>query len=73
MQAMRKEPQTVTQAQIDSAGLLRVHGGAAEIATLAAQNLVHENTSVKCLICLEDWESASDDCRLLSCKHLFHT
>lgn len=67
-------PPTVTQAEIEAAGLQRIKGTATDIAASVAAGQVMQNTAERCLICLEDWDAeAEQDCRLLACKHLYHT
>ncbi|PKI83386.1 hypothetical protein MVES1_002495 [Malassezia vespertilionis] len=69
MAAMSAKPRTATASDIARSGLARVRAN--ELAALRDEGKVTENTSEKCLVCLEDWE-AEDDCRILSCQHVFH-
>ena len=63
MASMHATPNTtVTKDQIAKSRLRKVMGGLAEIAALVKDNKVMENTSERCLICLEDWKV----CALLS-------
>ena len=67
--AMSNKRQTTTAADIERSGLLKVK--AKEIAALHRGGRVTENTLDKCLVCLDEWQE-DDDCRVLSCKHVFH-
>lgn len=67
--AMSNKRPTTTAADIERSGLLKVK--AKEIATLHREGRVTENTLDKCLVCLDEWQE-DDDCRVLSCKHVFH-
>ncbi|CEH17833.1 FOG: Predicted E3 ubiquitin ligase [Ceraceosorus bombacis] len=84
---MRSQPNTLTQEQIESANLVRLVPTRDTIAKHVAEGELRENTAEKCLICLEDWESAckvasearetdgsskEHEARLLKCGHLFH-
>lgn len=69
MAAMSNKPQTASASDIARSGLRRV--AASELAGLREQGEVTENTSEKCLVCLEDWQPA-DECRILTCHHAFH-
>jgi hypothetical protein len=63
---------TVTKEQIEKSKLRNVSGNLQEIASLVAEKKIMENTSERCLICLEDWKDEEEDRRLLECAHLFH-
>lgn len=67
--AMSNKRPTTTAADIERSGLLKVK--AKEIAALHREGRVTENTLDKCLVCLDEWQE-DDDCRVLSCKHVFH-
>lgn len=67
--AMSNKRPTTTAADIERSGLLKVK--AKEIANLHREGRVTENTLDKCLVCLDEWQE-DDDCRVLSCKHVFH-
>ncbi|WFD47903.1 hypothetical protein GLX27_002568 [Malassezia furfur] len=69
MVAMSSKPQTASAADIARSGLLRVR--ASELPALYREGKVTENTSEKCLVCLEEWQEA-DECRVLNCHHAFH-
>ncbi|WFC94968.1 hypothetical protein MBRA1_001606 [Malassezia brasiliensis] len=69
MVALSSKPQTASAADIARSGLLRVR--ACELPALQRDGKVTENTSEKCLVCLEEWQDA-DECRVLNCHHAFH-
>jgi len=68
--AMQNKRPTASASDIERSGLKKVRGS--ELRTLLEQGEITENTSEKCLVCLEEWQDDSD-CRVLSCKHVFHT
>lgn len=70
MQAMQHKPKTVTQAEIDASDLLKIKGS--EVAAKVRDGKITENMAERCLVCLEDWQD-DDDCRVLACRHAFHT
>ncbi|SJX66319.1 uncharacterized protein SRS1_16640 [Sporisorium reilianum f. sp. reilianum] len=70
MQAMQHKPSTVTQAEIDASDLLKVKGS--DVAAKVRDGKITENMAERCLVCLEDWQD-DDDCRVLACRHAFHT
>lgn len=73
MAAMNVKPvTTVTKEQIANSNLRTVNGTRTEIETLVKLQQVMENTSERCLICLEEWKDDGDERRLLDCGHLFH-
>ena len=67
--AMSNKRPTASAADIERSGLAKVR--ASELAHLRAAGRITENTSDKCLVCLDDWQD-EDECRILSCKHVFH-
>jgi hypothetical protein len=67
-----KPVNTVTQEQIAKSNLRKVNGTRDEIKLLANLHQIMENTSERCLICLEDWLDQDAERRLLDCGHLFH-
>ncbi|WFD32259.1 hypothetical protein MSPP1_003304 [Malassezia sp. CBS 17886] len=69
MAAMGSKPQTASAADIARSGLVKCK--ARELPGYLAQGKATENTTEKCLVCLEEWEP-EDDCRLLMCHHAFH-
>ncbi|TKY87486.1 hypothetical protein EX895_003500 [Sporisorium graminicola] len=70
MQAMQHKPSTVTQAEIDASDLVKIKGF--EVAAKVQDGKITENMAERCLVCLEDWQD-DDDCRVLACRHAFHT
>lgn len=70
MAAMSNKRPTASASDIARSGLRVVK--ASEIAALRARDEVTENTSEKCLVCLEPWQP-EDECRLLRCRHVFHS
>ncbi|KAJ9475936.1 Zinc finger containing protein [Pseudozyma hubeiensis] len=70
MQAMQHKPSTVTQREIDASELLKVKGS--QVPIMVRDGKVTENMAERCLVCLEDWQD-DDDCRVLACRHAFHT
>ncbi|GAC76332.1 FOG: Predicted E3 ubiquitin ligase [Moesziomyces antarcticus T-34] len=71
MQAMQNKPSTVTQQEIDGAAdLSKIRGS--EVAALVGEGKITENMAERCLVCLEDWKQ-DDECRVLACRHAFHT
>lgn len=73
MAAVQMKPNnTVTQDQIAKSKLRVINGSRTEIETLTKLHQVMENTSERCLICLEDWTDDDGGRRLLDCGHLFH-
>lgn len=70
MQAMQHKPSTVTQREIDASDLLKIKG--CQVADQVRDGKITENTAERCLVCLEDWRE-DDDCRVLACRHAFHT
>ncbi len=70
MQAMQHKPATVTQQEIDASELKKIKGS--EVAAMVADGKITENMLERCLVCLEEW-SKDDDCRVLACRHAFHT
>lgn len=68
-----KVNETVTPEQIEKSDLRKVNGTKMDIETLTKLNQIRENTSEKCLICLEDWQDEGEQRRLLGCGHLFHS
>lgn len=73
MASMHSKPNTtVTKEQIENSKLRKVTGDHAEIASLVKESKIMENTSERCLICLDDWKDESEHRRLLECGHLFH-
>ncbi|GAK67386.1 uncharacterized protein PAN0_018d5613 [Moesziomyces antarcticus] len=71
MQAMQNKPSTVTQQEIDAAAdLSKIRGS--EVAALVGEGKITENMAERCLVCLEDWKQ-DDECRVLACRHAFHT
>ncbi|PWN93881.1 hypothetical protein FA10DRAFT_283501 [Acaromyces ingoldii] len=87
MATFQHKPSTVTREQIEQSDLRVVKGDPIQILDLLKLGQVTENTSEKCLICLEDWKSTmtmpnqedekevevDEERRLLGCKHLFHS
>ncbi|KOS15435.1 fog: e3 ubiquitin ligase [Malassezia pachydermatis] len=69
MTAMSNKRPTASAADIERSGLLKVR--ASELPALKEAGRVTENTSEKCLVCLDEWQD-DDECRILSCKHAFH-
>lgn len=69
MSAMQFKRPTASANDIARSGLTKVRGS--ELPALLEQGAITENTSEKCLVCLEDWQDDSE-CRILSCKHVFH-
>ena len=67
--AMSNKRPTASAADIERSGLAKVR--ASELVHLRAAGRITENTSDKCLVCLDDWQD-EDECRILSCKHVFH-
>ena len=61
---------TVSKEQLDQSGL-QVVTGRTELQRLQAEGNALENTTERCLICLEAY-AEDDSVRLLSCKHAFH-
>jgi hypothetical protein len=43
-----------------------------EVAALVGEGKITENMAERCLVCLEDWKQ-DDECRVLACRHAFHT
>ena len=70
MQAMQHKPSTVTQQEIDASELRKIKGS--EVAALVRSGDITENMAERCLVCLEDWKD-DDGCRIMACKHAFHT
>ena len=70
MQAMQHKPSTVTQQEIDASELLKIKGS--QVAAMVMEGKITENMAERCLVCLEDWKD-NDDCRVLACRHAFHT
>ncbi|WFD43048.1 hypothetical protein MPSI1_001699 [Malassezia psittaci] len=70
MVAMSSKPQTASASEIARSGLPLVK--ADELPRLHREGKVTENTSEKCLVCLEDWQP-TDECRILNCHHAFHS
>jgi len=70
MSAMQNKRPTASANDIERSGLKKVRG--TELPALLEQGAITENTSEKCLVCLEEWQDDSE-CRVLSCKHVFHT
>lgn len=57
MASMHAKPHTtVTKDQIEKSNLEKIIGGLDEISTCVKEGKVMENTSERCLICLEDWK-----------------
>lgn len=69
MAALSSKPPTASASDIARSGLVKVR--ASELASLRESGRVTENTSEKCLVCLDEWQP-EDECRILSCKHAFH-
>ncbi|MCO5598574.1 hypothetical protein L7F22_052671 [Adiantum nelumboides] len=63
---------TVTPEQIEKSDIRKVNGSKIDIEALTKLHQIMENTSEKCLICLEDWQDEGEQRRLLGCGHLFH-
>ncbi|SPO30415.1 uncharacterized protein UTRI_06345 [Ustilago trichophora] len=70
IQAMQHKPSTVTQQEIDASDLVKIKGS--EVAGLVREGKITENMAERCLVCLEDWKD-EDECRVLACRHAFHT
>ncbi|EST07319.2 Zinc finger, RING-type [Kalmanozyma brasiliensis GHG001] len=70
MQAMQHKPATVTQQEIDASELKKIKGS--EVAAMVRDGKITENMLERCLVCLEEWGD-DDTCRLLACRHAFHT
>ena len=68
-----KTNETVTSEQIEKSDIRKVNGSKRDIETLTKLHQIMENTSEKCLICLEDWQDEGEQRRLLGCGHLFHS
>ncbi|WFC98955.1 hypothetical protein MYAM1_001688 [Malassezia yamatoensis] len=70
MVAMSSKPQTASASEIARSGLPLIK--AEQLPKLHSEGKVTENTSEKCLVCLEDWQP-TDECRILNCHHAFHS
>lgn len=59
MASFQHKPATVSPEQIKQSNLRTIKGDPSQIADLLKQGQVTENTSEKCLICLEDWSQTT--------------
>lgn len=64
------KPPTVTQEEINAAGLTILHGR--DLAEAQSKSQVLESSVERCMVCLADYEP-EDECRVLKCRHAFHT